>query len=271
MCVYDWRMRPFRMEAGAPPDPGCAIRVIGWRMPFLEPVRGIAHGWFLFHFHHRVRALTEAGEEALPGDTVLVVPQDHPLAHRPLEHRLLRSWIRCDGPRVAALLEHAGLRPRRPYRLARDHDLDGALLALHRACSHPHRSAGLEQSLLTAWAQIVVRDADRSPVPLGMDAVRAHIEADAAAPHRLDALARLAGCSRAQLCRRFRRAVGLSPMAYVARLRLERARELLATTIQPIPAIAAACGFADRYHLTRAFHRHFGDTPARCRQRLHAS
>lgn len=76
------------------------------------------------------------------------------------------------------------------------------------------------------------------------------------------AIAREAGVHPVHLARVFRRHSGVSLGAYVRGLRLERAAALLASSEEPISDIAVDCGFADQSHLTRAFRRRTGMTPA---------
>jgi AraC family transcriptional regulator len=49
---------------------------------------------------------------------------------------------------------------------------------------------------------------------------------------------------------------------YVLGRRIERAASLLRFSDTPIAAIAIECGFADQSHLTTAFRRRTGVTPA---------
>ncbi|MDX1931954.1 MAG: AraC family transcriptional regulator [Capsulimonadales bacterium] len=69
-----------------------------------------------------------------------------------------------------------------------------------------------------------------------------------------------------QLERLFRAETGESLTAYQRRLRLERARDLLLRTEEPLSVIASLTGFCDQSHLTRHFRRHFGMTPGQCRR-----
>lgn len=77
-------------------------------------------------------------------------------------------------------------------------------------------------------------------------------------------LAAVAGLSRFKLLRSFAREVGITPHAYLIQRRLAAARRLLASGHTPVQA-AMQAGFADQSHLTRAFVRYFGVTPARYR------
>jgi AraC-like DNA-binding protein len=77
-------------------------------------------------------------------------------------------------------------------------------------------------------------------------------------------MAIVAGHSRFQLLRGFRRATGVTPHAYILQRRVRLARRLLAAGKAPAEASIEA-GFADQSHMTRAFTRQLGVTPARYR------
>jgi AraC family transcriptional regulator len=72
--------------------------------------------------------------------------------------------------------------------------------------------------------------------------------------------------SKSHFSREFRHSLGCSPMAYVAALRVERAKLMMTSTRQRLTEIALACGFSDQSHLTRSFRRVVGMTPARWRR-----
>jgi len=77
-------------------------------------------------------------------------------------------------------------------------------------------------------------------------------------------LAALAGVSRFKLLRSFAREMGITPHAYLLQHRVQTAQRLLAAGRTPVQA-AMQAGFADQSHLTRAFLRYTGVTPARYR------
>jgi len=82
----------------------------------------------------------------------------------------------------------------------------------------------------------------------------------------LDTLARRAGWSPFHLQRVFTRVVGETPKQYALRLRLEGAAARLVSTDESICDIALAAGFASHEVFTRAFRRHFGQSPTRYRR-----
>ncbi|GFE81117.1 hypothetical protein GCM10011487_31170 [Steroidobacter agaridevorans] len=77
----------------------------------------------------------------------------------------------------------------------------------------------------------------------------------------LDDLARQAGVSRFHFARLFRVSMGESPMAYLLKSRIERAKQMLLQDDRPVCEIAASLGFCDQSHLTRTFRRMTGLTP----------
>jgi AraC-like DNA-binding protein len=96
---------------------------------------------------------------------------------------------------------------------------------------------------------------------------RERLDAAPEAPVTLAELAALTGVSRFQLLRGFTREVGTTPHAYLVQRRVRLVRRLLAAGVAPADA-AQQAGFADQSHMTRAFVRQFGITPARYRAAL---
>jgi LacI family transcriptional regulator len=66
--------------------------------------------------------------------------------------------------------------------------------------------------------------------------------------------------------RRFKAALGTTPHDHLRKLRLERVRELLATTSLPVGEIAVATGFPHIEYLSAMFRRECGVTPLAFRQ-----
>jgi AraC family transcriptional regulator len=78
----------------------------------------------------------------------------------------------------------------------------------------------------------------------------------------LDELAKASGYSLFQFARMFKATTGMAPHQFVLRLRLERAQRLLARERYDVAEVAVACGFYDQAHLSNAFRKAFGRTPA---------
>lgn len=73
------------------------------------------------------------------------------------------------------------------------------------------------------------------------------------------------GYTEAYLCRKFKKATGLSPAKYIVTLRLEKAEKLLLSTESSCEEIANICGFHDRNYFSRCFSAAYGMTPTKRR------
>lgn len=68
------------------------------------------------------------------------------------------------------------------------------------------------------------------------------------------------------LCRLFRSSINTRPMEYVAKCRIQKAKELLMTTDKSLEQIASEIGFCESSYLCRLFKRYVGMTPTQFRK-----
>ena len=129
----------------------------------------------------------------------------------------------------------------------------------------------LDQTALLLSAHVLQRycrsTMAATPVPRGLRAwqrlraeemLRSRLEGNIT----LDELATACSLSVSHFTRAFRRTFGLSAHQYLIRLRLERAKTLLAATAKPLAEIAHLCGFCDQSAFTHAFTRVERMTPS---------
>lgn len=93
-----------------------------------------------------------------------------------------------------------------------------------------------------------------------------HIAANSGEKLNLERLAAVSGFSKYHFSRIFAASVGMTPVAYVNRVRLHKAAELLATTDRSILALAGECGFESVSTFNALFKKHFGLTPLEVRK-----
>ncbi|WP_051045369.1 AraC family transcriptional regulator [Tistrella mobilis] len=79
-------------------------------------------------------------------------------------------------------------------------------------------------------------------------------------------LAATVGLSPYHFARAFKATVGEPPHRYLMTLRVERAKQMLAGTDEPVTTIAHACGFASSQHFAAVFRRLAGVTPTEYRR-----
>ncbi|WP_380178272.1 GlxA family transcriptional regulator [Kalamiella sp. sgz302252] len=96
-----------------------------------------------------------------------------------------------------------------------------------------------------------------------IDFMKHHLDS----PVPLAEVAEFAGVTFRQLNLIFAKSTGYSAAVYWRRMRLERARKLMADSSLSINEIAIATGFADASHLIAWFRKQYGETPSLFRKR----
>jgi AraC-like DNA-binding protein len=78
-------------------------------------------------------------------------------------------------------------------------------------------------------------------------------------------LAKQVGVSRSVLAERFRHFLGVPPMTYITRWRMQLGAQMLRSTSRSVSQVASAVGYDSEPAFNRAFKREFGSPPARFR------
>ena len=97
-----------------------------------------------------------------------------------------------------------------------------------------------------------------------------HIQRSFAEEITVADIARSALISESECLRCFRDTIGVPPIQYVKRYRVQRAAELLSATDRKIADIGAQCGFQDTSYFTRSFREIKGMTPGEYRRQAQA-
>lgn len=136
--------------------------------------------------------------------------------------------------------------------------LDSAFgVAQAMADAMPERRFGLPSASAIDWSETSRRGLSRRALDLAMLFVEENLEDD----FSLSDLAKAVGQSRSHFCRRFRLSTGETPMGYVRRRRILRAKSMLLEGKRKTSDIASALGFFDQSHFTRTFRRFTGLAP----------
>ena len=94
----------------------------------------------------------------------------------------------------------------------------------------------------------------------------AYIHTTTAEPISRTDLARHVALSEDYLTSCFRKELGVTPIAYLNRYRVNQARQLLTDTSKSITEIALEVGFSDSGYFSRVFRREVGVSPEAYRQ-----
>lgn len=143
---------------------------------------------------------------------------------------------------------------------------------LHRCMNDPRTTALEKETGLLAVVTRVIRQygeprsaaMESGREPVAVETARAYIQAHYDRDISVRDLAALTGLSPYHFIRVFSGQIGLTPHAYLVQVRVQQARQLLATGETPSQA-ALSAGFFDQSHLTRHFKRILGVTPGQYR------
>jgi len=268
-----------RANTPAPP-PGTLVTGHFHKGPRYATYR--AHGtrdWLLVYTVSGHGRFGHAGGECLtrPGDLVLVRPgvlHDYGTARRrrhwePLwAHFIPRpGWLPwLDWPEAAPGLHHLALRGHEcAPRLARRFRDAVRLNAGPSRQREALALNALEEILL--WCDL----ANPRRETAGLDSrIRHSLEficAHFAEPLNVARIAANCGLSPSRFAHLFRTQTGETPQRYLELQRLNRARQLLEFTQEPVTAIARAVGFENPFYFTLRFKRHGGASPRAWRLR----
>ena len=164
-----------------------------------------------------------------------------------------RRWTASAMPAASTRWEHAGPACRA---------LLGLLALLDRATPRPADGAD-DELVHNALARLSFAPASDAPPPPWLVAVRHTLEGESTS---VAALARRAGVHPVYLARRFRAHYGVSPAAYRARLRVQRAARVLLEAEGPLVTVALDAGYYDQPHMNRQIRAVTGLTPRALRR-----
>ncbi len=263
----------YEQPASAQRPVGLCCTGFGWRSPSSAcGPRTLPHFAALFieqgsgHFETRSSGALEVQAPALlwlfPG-----------IAHHYYPHAAGWSerWTMFEGTQADTLLTLEYLNPARPLYLLEE-PLLGEVVSLFDGLQRDFtRQTRFAPLLGGAWVHrlIVACHAAQLEQPQAQDpalqrakAALEALEKAALAPLDLAAFAVSHGFSAATFRRRVRALTGCSPQEYLTRLRLVRAKSLLAHSAAPVLEVARQCGFEDPYYFSRVFQRVEGMSPS---------
>jgi AraC-like DNA-binding protein len=132
-----------------------------------------------------------------------------------------------------------------------------------------------EQFILPCWGELITRELFRDNGERGLLKPRIaeplvatlleEMDRRISKPVTLAELARISGFSPQHLNRIFQKVLGMTPLQYLLRTRMQRAAALLKEDRLTVIAIAKLVGFDDPFYFSRMFKFHSGQSPAQYR------
>ncbi|NUU76838.1 AraC family transcriptional regulator [Paenibacillus xylanilyticus] len=187
---------------------------------------------------------------------------------------LQMSWLALDGTRVKPLLELAGLLPESPFgkQMFTPHvqetseRLICALASVERW--KPSASLELHGLMYALLAGIVPDHASEQPTELAgwIHECKDYMELHATEGISVQQVADFAGVHRSYFSNMFTTQVGMPPVKYMQKIRMEKANQLLKETDATVTEIALSLGYPNLYSFTRAFKIYYKMPPITMRK-----
>ncbi|MED4958592.1 AraC family transcriptional regulator [Paenibacillus macerans] len=219
-----------------------------------------------------------------PGDTFVIFPGVLFSYEADSQNPWHYAWVALKGAGVSRQLADVGITPGSPVCHS------GDIAALHRpytrirsAFRHADdpRLESLEASgwLTLLFHQLGLANRELLPAPETMEPAMIDRQVEQAVrwitlqyhqPISIGELSRRLGYHRAHLFHAFKARTGLSPKQYLMKVRIEKAKELLAGPLT-VDQIAASVGFNDALYFSRQFKKATGLPPSEYRKMQHAA
>lgn len=217
--------------------------------------------------------ITVNGETVkLPENSVFYIPAHCPHEYHSLSESWILNWVCFSGFEAETLigkwgLDHYSVFPStdtermtrimsKAYYTIKSDKIYGnhyASAQLYDLMIEYRKIADGRQSELTSVSTAALAD------------VLQYIEERYAGQIKLGDLAQIAGITEQHLCRLFKKNFHLRPMEYLAKVRLQHAKEMLVYSEKSISEIARATGFPDSSYFSVMFKKHEGITPGEYR------
>ena len=250
----------FRVWYSSPrPVEGVRLRGLGLREEMRPGLVDRPQGtgdWMVMAFP----AETRIGDTDLAGPLLMIWPPGAAQRYGQPARRWLHSWFHAEGLEdLVAVCRPPLATPILGFAMER---LEGPLRVLHAELAREHAVA----AAVAAQVESVLRCAAAVGSSLADDGgpwadLRAHLEGCFDERLTLAGLAQRFGLSPNHLCTGFRRRFGVTPIAFVIALRLDRARLLLGDRNRTVAEVAEAVGYPSLHHFTRLYRARFGRSP----------
>lgn len=222
------------------------------------------------------------GEMTVNGDTVRLlphtvfyIPRDLPHEYHSISESWIMNWVCFSGFGSESLLEKWGLNKFGIYPSVDTERMHKIMsnayytIKSDRIYGNHYASAKL-YDLLIEYRKIA--DNRQSELSSSNTAALAdvleYVENNYANPIKLGELAEIAGITEQHLCRLFKRNFHLRPMEYLAKVRIQHAKEMLVYSEKTIAEVAEASGFPDSSYFSSIFKRYEGITPGEYRVKI---
>lgn len=237
-------------------------------------LRGYPHYIWLHTIRGKGKLLLNGTEHTLTENSGLLLYPSSSYAYSAMEEPWETHWVAFSGHAVDSFLQHTELNQSQLFYQLNLQILDRLIneIYLSSLSNHPESglvSSGKLYSFLIELSRNVNQDHLRQTQSTyhRLQPVLSHIENHLADDISLDHLASILQVSPQYLCRLFKQSLQMSPVVYLIRLRLQKAKELLLEHDElSVAEIGIRVGFQAASYFCSVFKQHEGMTPLEYRK-----
>lgn len=212
--------------------------------------------------------LLDGNEISIPPYTAIFLPAFYPHEYFPDEDVWDIHWVVPAGFAVNETLEHFGLTKPGVFELKEIKMLEHTFRKMHEAIRADsvygnYKASGYLYDFLIEFYRLISSGGTSfTPSPALMKALD-YINFNYASPISMEQLCNVSGVTKQYLCLLFRNTLNSRPMEYIAKRRIQAAKELLTGSGKTIEEIAEETGFCTASYFCKLFKRYEGITPTR--------
>lgn len=212
--------------------------------------------------------ILDGKEVPIPPLTAIFMPAFYPHEYYPEEDIWDIHWVVPSGYASDDILKHFGLTAPAIYEISGINNLEHTFRKMHEAIrsdsvfGNYRASDYLYDFLIEFFRLITSKGSVGTPNPALMKAVD-HINFNFASQITMNELCGVSGVSAQYLCKLFRDNLDARPMEYIAKRRIQAAKELLTNSDKTIEEVAEECGFCSASYFCKLFKRYEGISPSR--------
>jgi len=215
------------------------------------------------------------------GGTFLIQPEQIISYEADTDEPWCYRWVAFKGEQAAALIALAGFSPQRPVQTLTDKRRAAIIFrqlyyTLRQGGSASAlRSSGLLQLLISEYASaneasfqssITARPSDEQHL---QQQIVHYLSTQYTEPVSIEHMAEALGYNRAYLSRVFKKQTGLSPVSFLLKMRLDKAKLLLRERMDlTVEQISASVGLQDALYFSKQFRKRFGQSPTFYRKEI---
>ena len=215
--------------------------------------------------------ILDGKRQHIPPLTAIFLPAFYPHEYYPEEDIWDIHWVVPAGFASGELLEHFGLTEPAVYPLNEVNNLEHIFRKMHEAIRADslfgnYRASGYLYDFLIEFYRLVsAKGISGTPNSALMKAID-YINDNYTAALGMEELCEVSGVSKQHLCLLFRNTLNTRPMEYIAKRRIQAAKELLTGSGKSVEEIAAEMGFCSASYFCKLFKRYEGISPSRFRR-----